>query len=278
MQFASRHLDLSEPRIMGVLNVTPDSFFDGGKYYSSVGDISNALRHAQAMVASGASFIDVGGESTRPGAAEVSLQEEMDRVLPVIEALASDVDAIISVDTSSPELMLEAASLGAGLINDVRALQKDGAVEAAARTGLPVCLMHMQGKPKTMQDQPTYAEVVDDVRAFLSQRIEACSTAGIETQRIILDPGFGFGKNDEHNIVLLKNLHALNKFSMPVLAGLSRKSLLGRILGRKEHERLAGSLALAQYALSYGANILRVHDVAETRDVIELFKLIHEKK
>ncbi len=276
MQFASRNIDLHTPRIMGVLNVTPDSFFDGGKYFRSGDDISNAIQHAQNMVDAGASFVDVGGESTRPGAAEVSLQEEMDRVLPVVEALSKEVDTVISVDTSRPELMKAAATLGAGLINDVRALQNEGAVEAACETGLPVCLMHMQGKPTTMQDQPVYDSVVEEVSAFLTERIAACDTVGIPADRIILDPGFGFGKNDEHNISLLKHLGQLDQFSMPILVGLSRKSLLGRLLGRSESQRLAGSLALAQYALSFGANILRVHDVAETRDIVELFKIVHE--
>ncbi len=286
MQFGSKSIDLSCHQVMGILNVTPDSFFDGGQYFRRGGngsDISPALKQVESMVLAGASFIDVGGESTRPGAKPVSLQEEMDRVLPVVEAVSSSADVVISVDTSTPEIMLEAAKLGAGLINDVRALQKPGAIEAAKKTGLPVCLMHMQGQPKSMQTLPKYDDVIEEVQHFFEQRISACCAAGIAEEQIILDPGFGFGKNDRHNIALLKNMRKLQTSLsgesevMPLLAGISRKSMIGRLLGRSENERLAGSLALAQYALEYGASILRVHDVPETVDIVNMFKIIHSE-
>lgn len=275
MQFGTRHLDLAQPQVMGILNVTPDSFFDGGKYLPNGKNIDNALNQAEKMVGEGASFIDVGGESTRPGALAVSLQEEMDRVLPVVEEITNKFDVVISVDTSSPEIMIEAARLGAGFINDVRALQKTGALEAAVQTGLPVCLMHMQGQPGTMQNMPEYSDVVDEVQSFFAERIGSCERAGINASNIILDPGFGFGKTDEHNLVLLKRMRELHP-ELPLLAGLSRKSILGRLLGRNENERLAGSIALAQYALQFGAVILRVHDVAETVDVVKLFQMLKE--
>lgn len=275
IQFGSRRIDLSHPRVMGILNVTPDSFFDGGQYFRSGGDIAPALQHAESMVEAGATFVDVGGESTRPGAKAVSLQEEMDRVLPVVEALAKRLDVVISVDTSTPEIMLESSKLGAGLINDVRALQKPGALEAAKATHLPVCLMHMQGQPRSMQAKPEYDDVIAEVNAFFEQRIAACQSAGIALEKIILDPGFGFGKNDRHNIALLKNMRKLQPSAIPVLAGVSRKSMIGRLLGREENERLAGSLALAQYALEFGANILRVHDVQETLDIVNMFRIVH---
>ncbi len=274
LQFGSRQLDLSCPRIMGILNVTPDSFFDGGEYYRVGDDISAALSRAELMVADGAAFVDVGGESTRPGAALVTEQEELDRVIPVVEALAKSVDVIISVDTSTPAVIRESAKLGAGLINDVRALQKDDAITAVSESGLPVCLMHMQGQPGTMQTNPHYENVVSEVASFFSSRVAACLDAGIAADKVILDPGFGFGKSDAHNITLLKNIRLCQSGQFPILAGLSRKSMIGRLLERSESERLAGSLALAQYALHFGANILRVHDVKETADIVKLFQLI----
>lgn len=274
----SRLISLDTPHVMGILNVTPDSFFDGGRYYA--GDNKHceaALAHARAMVDAGATFVDVGGESTRPGAVPVSTQEEMDRVLPVVEAIARDIDVVISVDTSSPSLISEAAKLGAGFINDVRALQTPGALEAAQATGLPVCLMHMQGQPQTMQNQPKYASVVEEVKAFFVERMAACAAAGIPSERVVLDPGFGFGKTDAHNLLLLKQMSALTVEGRPLLVGLSRKSILGRLLGRDENERLPGSLALALYALQYGARILRVHDVAATLDIVNIFKKIEQE-
>ncbi len=269
--------DLTSPQIMGVLNVTPDSFSDGGRFVSS-GKLllDDALKEAEAMVAAGASIIDVGGESTRPGAAKVTQEEEMARVLPVVEALASRIDAVISVDTSTPALMRAAVDVGAGLLNDVRALSKPGALEVAAGANVPVCLMHMQGQPSTMQAQPHYDDVVAEVRSYLLERAQAAIAAGVKKENIILDPGFGFGKTDEHNVKLLQSLPSLCATGYPVLAGLSRKSMIGRLLGREPQDRLAGSLALALIAAQNGAKIIRVHDVAETHDVLSLLTTIQK--
>lgn len=273
VQFGSRALDLDRPRVMGILNVTPDSFYDGGRLYGDAGvNIDSAVRAAAQMVSDGAAFIDVGGESTRPGAEPVSLQQECDRVLPVVEALAGTVNAVISVDTSSPELMTEAARLGAGLINDVRALEKEGALTTAVATGLPVCLMHMRGTPRTMQVKPEYDDIVRTVADYLAERTAQFIAAGGSPDNIIVDPGFGFGKTDEHNLSLLKALPGLTG-KYPLLTGLSRKSMLGRMLGREPDARLPGSLALAMVALQNGTNILRVHDVAATIDVIKIFEI-----
>lgn len=270
----SRSLDLATPQIMGILNTTPDSFSDGGRYYSGNGlALDRALHHAEQMVADGAAIVDVGGESTRPGAPAVSLQEECDRVLPVVEALAARLDVVISVDTSRPELILQAAALGAGLINDVRALQRDGAMEAVAACGLPVCLMHMQGMPATMQDNPHYSDVVNEVANFLRERLALCEGAGIVRDKILIDPGFGFGKTDEHNLLLLKHLGELKQLGSPVVVGLSRKSMIGRLLGRTVDERMVGSAGFALIALQQGASIVRVHDVAATRDMLEIYRL-----
>lgn len=267
----SLSLDLSRPQIMGILNTTPDSFSDGGEYYQG-GQLAMdlALRRAEAMVAEGASIIDVGGESTRPGAATVSLQQELDRVVPVVEAIRQRLEVVVSVDTSSPQVMREAAQVGAGLINDVRALQRPGALDAAAATQLPVCLMHMQGDPATMQQQPAYHNVVAAVTEFLAERREACLAAGIPAEQILLDPGFGFGKTLVHNLALLRELGALQSLNCPILVGLSRKSLLGKLLGRELADRLPGSLALAMLAVQRGARIIRVHDVAATHDVLQI--------
>ncbi|PIE37681.1 MAG: dihydropteroate synthase [Gammaproteobacteria bacterium] len=271
MNFGGRSLDLSRPQVMGILNITPDSFADGGRFCS--GDsvaVSAAAAQAELMVRQGASIIDIGGESTRPGAAPVSVQQEMDRVLPVLERLTGVLDAVISVDTSTPELMREAAKLGAGLLNDVRALTRPGALQAAADTGLPVCLMHMQGTPDTMQQAPEYDDVVADVRCFFGQRIAACEGAGISKQRLLLDPGFGFGKNINHNLTLLRHLAVLSDDGLPLLVGLSRKSMIDHLLGRKVSERLAASIALAVLAVERGAAIVRVHDVQETADAVAM--------
>jgi len=268
-------LDLSQPVVMGVLNTTPDSFSDGGSYYAAGSlDLSLVLRRAEQMLGEGAAILDVGGESTRPGACPVSEQEELDRVIPVVEAICSHFGAIVSVDTSTPAVMHIAAEAGAGLINDVRALERPGALEAAAQTGLPVCLMHMQGQPGSMQKAPSYMNVVEEVAAYLEQRVAACEGQGIVRERLILDPGFGFGKTDEHNLALLRGLSQLASFNMPILAGLSRKSMIGRLLQREVDKRLPGSLALAMMAAQRGANILRVHDVAETVDVLRLQQMI----
>ncbi|MEX0384492.1 dihydropteroate synthase [Spiribacter pallidus] len=267
-----RGLDLTRPQVMGILNVTPDSFSDGGAFVG----VDAAIDHARRMEAEGAAVIDVGGESTRPGSRGVSLQEELDRVIPVIEAIRDVVAVPLSVDTSKPEVMREAAAAGAGLINDVMALRREGAARAAAATGLPVCLMHMQGTPRDMQDDPRYDNVVAAVRGFLLERLEAATQAGIPRQRLILDPGFGFGKTDIHNAQLLRGLDAIVDSGLPVLAGLSRKSLVGRVLGREMPDRLAGSVAAAALATWKGARIIRAHDVAETLDAVRLMEYVAE--
>jgi dihydropteroate synthase len=262
MQFdcAGRVLDLSYPAVMGVLNVTPDSFSDGGHYLR----LADALRRAEALVAEGAALVDVGGESTRPGAAPVTVAEEMRRVLPVVEHLARELPVPVSIDTSKPEVMREAVYAGAGLINDVRALQAPGALEAAAASGAPVCLMHLRGEPATMQQEPRYADVVTEVHAFLAERVRACESVGITRDRILVDPGFGFGKTLEHNLSLLRHLHRFVGLAAGVLVGLSRKSLIGALLDAPVEARLNGSLAAAIIAAWQGTNIIRAHDVRET--------------
>jgi dihydropteroate synthase len=259
-------LDLAEPCVMGVLNVTPDSFSDGGRY----ADLAAAVARGVAMAEEGAAIIDVGGESTRPGAAAVSVQEELARVIPVIEQLAARVAVPISVDTSKPAVMSAAIAAGASLVNDVRALREPGALDAVAGTGAAVCLMHMQGEPRTMQASPAYDDVVAEVRRFLAGRVEACVAAGIARDRICVDPGIGFGKLPEHNLALLANLGRLADPAIPVLVGVSRKSLVGIITGRPAAERLAGSVAFAALAASRGAAIIRAHDVAATVDAIKV--------
>ena len=268
----SRTLDLSRPQVMGILNVTPDSFSDGGRYNR----IDAALRHAEQMLEAGAAIIDVGGESTRPGAPPVSAEEELQRVAPVVEQLVCRLDALVSVDTSSPALMREAALLGAGMINDVRSLSRDGALQAAAEGNLAVCLMHMQGEPQTMQDSPQYDDVTTAVRTFLADRVAACETAGIARERLLIDPGFGFAKTLAHNLSLFRHMQALHDLHLPLLVGVSRKSMIGKVLGREVDQRLAGSLALAALAVQQGAHILRVHDVAETVDVLRMLEAVAE--
>ncbi len=263
---AGRVLDLSRPVVMGVLNVTPNSFSDGGRFI----DPEAALAQGLAMVADGAAIIDVGGESTRPGADPVSLQQELDRVIPVIERLRSACDAVISIDTMKPVVMREAVAAGAGLINDVMGLRAEGALEAAAAGSAAVCLMHMQGEPRTMQQAPHYDEVVTEVDAFLRGRAQACLAVGIAPERICLDPGFGFGKSLDHNLDLLAGLRRLAGGPYPLLVGLSRKSLLGSLLGRHVDDRLPGSLALATIAVLGGARIVRSHDVAATWDAVRV--------
>ena len=266
----SRFLDLSRPHVMGILNITPDSFSDGGRFTQR----DAALRHAAAMCEAGATLIDVGGESTRPGARHVSPLEELERVAPVVEAISAELDVIISVDTSTPVVMRETARLGAGLINDVRSLQRDGALDAAADTGLPVCLMHMRGEPHNMQNNPQYADIQIEVRDFLAERIEACVQAGISAERIVLDPGFGFAKTLEHNLSLFRHLECLHEFGRPLLVGVSRKSMIGKVLGNEVSGRLYGGLALAALAVAKGAHIIRVHDVAETVDVVRMIAAV----
>ncbi len=259
---AGRVLDLSQPRIMGVLNITPDSFSDGGAWLS----VENAVAHARQMADAGADIIDVGGESTRPGSAPVSAGEELQRVVPVIEALRAGIDVPVSIDTQKPAVMRAAVAAGAGMINDVNALQADGAIETAAALGVPVCLMHMQGVPETMQDEPGYRDVVAEVISFLGARAAACEAAGIAPGQIVLDPGFGFGKTVGHNLSLLRRLDALVALGYPVLVGLSRKSLIGKVLGLPVDKRLYPSIALAVLAVWQGASIVRCHDVRQTRE------------
>ncbi|CAA0305383.1 MULTISPECIES: dihydropteroate synthase [Alteromonas] len=272
MQFGNHFTGLSQPQVMGILNVTPDSFSDGGKH----ADVKQALDHALRMIDEGARFIDIGGESTRPGAPEVSLQEELDRTIPVIEAVAKNAQCVISIDTSKAEVMREAVKAGAGLINDVRALQEPGALIAASETGVPVCLMHMQGQPRTMQNHPTYQDVVEDVTQFLLERAEVCEKAGIAKEHILFDPGYGFGKSLEHNYALVKHLPKLMDLGYPVLVGMSRKSMIGNLLNRKVDERLAGSISLATIVAQMGAQIIRVHDVKETADAVNIVNMLNK--
>lgn len=272
MNFAGRELDMSRCHVMGILNVTPDSFSDGGQFNRP----DAALARARQMVADGATFIDIGGESTRPGATPVSVQEELDRVCPVVEAVARELDAVISVDTSAPEVMAETAKLGAGLINDVRALQRDGAPEVAAQAGIPVCIMHIQGEPDTMQDRPEYRNVRREVSAFLTERMRVAELAGIRPENILLDPGFGFGKSLEHNLQLLACLEQMHILGHPLLVGVSRKSMLGHITGRDVNERLPASVAAATIAAMKGASIIRVHDVRETVDAVRVVAAVKE--
>ena len=264
----TKRLALSSPIVMGILNVTPDSFSDGGQYSS----YELACQHADDMVAQGAGMIDIGGESTRPGAAEVSLADELARVIPLVKYVAAHQDGWISVDTSKPEVMRQAVAAGAHLINDVRALMEPGALEAAAELQVPICLMHMQGEPKSMQFAPTYHNVIEEVSAFLTERIEACLRAGIPRELLILDPGFGFGKSLEHNYELLAKLDSFAQFDLPILIGLSRKSMIGNLLAKPTSERLAGSLAGAMIAAQKGAHIIRVHDVTETVDMLKVLQ------
>jgi dihydropteroate synthase len=270
-------LDLSRPVIMGVINVTPDSFSDGGTLYQgSRLDIERAMARAREMVAAGAAILDIGGESTRPGAHPVLPTEEMDRVLPLVERIAAELAVVISVDTSTAVLMREAASAGAGLLNDVRALTREGALEAAAATGLPICLMHMQGEPDTMQVAPYYVDVVTEVSGYLQGRVEACEGEGIARERLLLDPGFGFGKSLTHNMQLLRGLPRLSALGLPLVAGLSRKSMIGKLLGRDMEQRLPASLALAVLAAERGAAVIRTHDVAATADAVAMWVALEE--
>lgn len=259
-------LDLTYPQVMGILNVTPDSFSDGGKHNGR----DAALRHAEAMISAGATIIDVGGESTRPGAAEVSTEEELDRVVPTVELIARYFDVWISVDTSKAEVITASANAGATLINDIRSLSEPGALEAAAQSGLPVCLMHMQGDPKTMQHKPVYTDVVAEVDSYLASQIERCTAAGIDKSCLLLDPGFGFGKNLEHNYQLLAHLAHFHHFGLPLLVGMSRKSMVGQLLKVGPTQRVAGSLACAVIAAMQGAHIIRVHDVKETVEAMRV--------
>jgi dihydropteroate synthase len=267
----NRRLDLTAPVVMGIVNVTPDSFSDGGRFL----DTRKAIEHGQRLIEEGAAILDIGGESTRPGAAPVDTDEELRRVIPVIEGLAGS-KAILSVDTSKPEVMKAAAAAGAGLINDVYALRLPGALETAAESGCALCLMHMQGEPRTMQQAPHYGDVVNEVKAFLAARVQSCRALGVPPERLAIDPGFGFGKTLEHNAALLRGLDALAADGVPLLVGLSRKSMLGKILDKPAGERVYGSVALAVMAVLKGARIVRAHDVAATVDALKTVSAVQE--
>lgn len=274
LQCGKHRLDLSRPHVMGILNFTPDSFSDGGQYNS----LDAVLQRAEDMLLAGAGILDVGGESTRPGAQQVSVQQELERVAPVVEALVQRFDCIVSLDTSTPQVMTECAALGAGLINDVRSLQREGALQAASQSGLPVCLMHMRGEPQTMQDAPHYADVAAEVVQFLQGRIDACVAAGIDRELLLVDPGFGFAKNLQHNLELFRRLGELHALELPLLVGVSRKTMIGKVLDKPVGERLYGSLALALMALERGTHIIRVHDVAATMDAVKIFRAVTEQQ
>ncbi len=269
---AGKPLDLARPRVMGILNVTPDSFSDGGRFI----DPDDALRQAERMVADGADILDVGGESTRPGAAAVSLEDELGRVIPVIERLAARFDVPVSIDTSKPEVMRAAVAAGAALINDVNALRAADAIATVADLGVPVCLMHMQGEPRTMQRAPQYDDVVADIIEYLGARVAACEEGGIARSRLLLDPGFGFGKTLEHNLALLAGLRDFARLGLPVLVGISRKSMLGALTGREVEDREAASVAAVLMAVERGAAIIRVHDVAPTVDALKVWQAVAE--
>ncbi|HWR95600.1 MAG TPA: dihydropteroate synthase [Arenimonas sp.] len=274
LQCGRHALKLDAPKIMAIINVTPDSFSDGGTLTS----VPMAVEHALRMVAQGADMLDIGGESTRPNAVPVSVEEELARVIPVIEALAAAVQVPISIDTSKPEVMRAAVAAGAGFINDVYALRRDGALDAAAELGVPVCLMHMPGNPLTMQQDVHYDDVLVQVRQFLTERLFACEMAGIPKKHLVIDPGFGFGKLLQHNLAMLANLDYFRQLGVPVLAGLSRKSMIGQITGRDLDGRLVGSVAAALLAAQNGAQIIRVHDVAETKDALALLAAVDGAK
>ena len=273
LQCGQRVLSLDTPQIMGVLNVTPDSFSDGGQLLSNDGLLHDRLlERAVQMVADGAAILDIGGESTRPGAAPVSLQEELDRVMGAVQLIAPRLDVILSIDTSTPEVMREAAQAGAGLLNDVRAFSREGAMAAAVATQLPVSLMHMSDEPDRMQEQTEYVDVVTDVKAFLAHRIAACREAGIAKDQMMIDPGFGFGKTVAQNYEMLRRLEEFASFDLPILVGVSRKSMIGAITGRPASERVVPSAVLAVMAAARGASVIRVHDVAETADALAVWQ------
>ena len=267
IRFQNHVMDLSFPQVMGIVNMTPDSFSDGGNY----NNLDDAMRRVDNMIQAGATFIDVGGESTRPGAADVSTSEELDRVIPLVEKIARYFDVWISVDTSKPEFITEASKAGAHLINDIRALTLPGALQAAQKTELPVCIMHMQGDPKTMQNAPHYQQdIYQEVDSFFTEHIQRCVTAGIAREKIILDPGFGFGKTLAHNYRLLATLEKFHHFNLPILVGMSRKSMVGQVLNVPPKERVLGSVSCAVIAAMKGAQIIRVHDVKETFDAMRI--------
>lgn len=279
MNLGEHRLDLSSPRVMAVLNTTPDSFSDGGQLYGGSGclDISLVLARVETLIAEGADIIDVGGESTRPNSMPVTADEELARVVPIIEGIVANFDVPVSVDTSTPVVIQESAGAGAAIINDVRALQRPGALAAAASTGLPICLMHMAGEPETMQRDPHYKDVVKEVSEFLLTRVDACEQAGIARSNILLDPGFGFGKTLEHNLSLFRALPELGSLGFPLLVGVSRKSMIGAILDKPVNQRMVGSVVLAVLAAQQGAGVLRVHDVAATVDALKIMNAVEER-
>jgi dihydropteroate synthase len=274
LQYKNGKLDLSQPRVMGILNITPDSFADGGRY----NHVDSAVLRAEEMAAQGADIIDIGGESTRPGARPVPESEELDRVIPVIEKVSAVVDVPISVDTSKPGVMLAAVGAGAAMINDINALRAERAMQTAAGLGVPVCLMHMQGEPRTMQQAPDYVDVIAEILGFLQQRVGECVQAGLKRSHLLVDPGFGFGKTLQHNVQLMRSLSAFKELNLPVVVGFSRKSMLGFLLGGEKpvpvEQRLYGSLAAVAWSVLQGAHIMRVHDVAATVDVIRVLTAV----
>ncbi len=265
-------LEYSRVKVMGILNVTPDSFSDGGKFNS----INKALKQAEQMVIDGVDIIDIGGESTRPGADEVSIQDEVSRVIPLLKAIKERFDVSVSIDTSKAIVMAESIDNSADMINDVRALQNKGCIDVLAQTDIPVCLMHMQGLPKTMQEKPSYSQLIEEINVFFQQRIDVCQQAGINKERLILDPGFGFGKTQEQNFQLLAEFNQFKRFGLSLLSGTSRKSMIGNLLNRNIKQRLAGSLTSAIIAIQQGANIIRVHDVQETVDALKILKTVEK--
>ena len=267
----NKTLVLDRPHVMGILNVTPDSFSDGGKFNS----LDNALQQAERMIQAGVSIIDIGGESTRPGAPDVSLEEELARVIPAIKAIRAKFDVWISIDTSKAEVMRQAVEAGADLINDVRALQEPGALQVAADANVPICLMHMKGQPRTMQANPSYDDVLQDVEAFLQERVEACEAVGISKDQLILDPGFGFGKTIEHNYHLLAHLEKFHSLGLPVLAGMSRKSMIFKLLDKVPADCMVASVTCATIAAMKGAQIIRVHDVEETLEAMKIIEVMN---
>ncbi|EKO3391601.1 dihydropteroate synthase [Vibrio fluvialis] len=273
IQTATKTLELDRPHVMGILNTTPDSFSDGGSYTT----LDKALERAQKMIAAGVSIIDIGGESTRPGAPEVSLEEELERVIPIVKAIRErNQDVWISVDTSKAEVMRQSVAAGADLINDIRSLTEPGALEVAAIAKVPVCIMHMKGQPKTMQQNPQYGDLMAEVEAFLLERMAACEAAGIARENIILDPGFGFGKSIEHNYHLLANLEQFHRFGLPVLAGMSRKSMIFKLLDKKPADCMVASVTCASIAAMKGAQIIRVHDVEETLEAMTIIQTMNK--
>ena len=271
LQANNKTLLLDRPHVMGILNVTPDSFSDGGQFNS----LEKALQQAERMIKAGVSIIDIGGESTRPGAPEVTLEDELSRVIPAIKAIRANFDVWISIDTSKAEVMRQAVEAGADLINDVRALQEPGALEAAAQAQVPVCLMHMKGQPRTMQANPSYDDVFTDVEDFLKERVEACEAVGIPKEQLVLDPGFGFGKTIEHNYHLLAHLEKFHTLGLPILAGISRKSMIFKLLDKAPADCMVGSVTCATIAAMKGAQIIRVHDVEDTLEAMKIIEVMN---